>query len=110
MEAKATAKVVRISPTKARLVTAMIQGRNVPQALNVLKTANKKAALIVEKVLRSAIANAGNKAAVQAEDLKVLTAVADEGPRLKRFRPASRGRAARYVKRTRHISVTVRDQ
>jgi large subunit ribosomal protein L22 len=109
MQATATAKTVRISPTKARLVTRLIQGRRVPEALQVLKTTPKKAARIVEQVLRSAVANAGNKEPVQEEDLMVRVAVADEGPRLKRYRPAARGRAMRYVKRTSHISVTVSD-
>lgn len=109
MQATATAKTVRISPTKARLVTRLIQGRQVAEALRILQTTQKKASGIVEKVLRSAVANAGHKEAVQEEDLKVRAAVADEGPRLKRYRPGPRGRAMRYVKRTSHISVTVSD-
>ncbi len=109
MEAKAIAKRIRISPQKARLVTRMIQGQNVTEALRRLKFSNKKAAVLVESVLRSAIANAAAKGADD-ESLKVKYAVIDEGPRLKRFMPAARGRAMRIIKRTAHISVTVCDQ
>ncbi len=110
MEAKAIAKQIRISPQKARLVTRMIQGQQVPEAFRRLKFSNKKAATLVESVLRSAVANAAVKGAVEEESLKVKCAIIDEGPRMKRFRPASRGRAMRIIKRTAHISVTVGDQ
>ncbi len=109
MEAKAIAKQIRISPQKARLVTRMIQGQNVSEALRRLKFSNKKAAVLVSSVLRSAMANAVVKGAAD-DTLKVKYAIIDEGPRLKRFRPASRGRAMRIIKRTAHISVTVCDQ
>jgi large subunit ribosomal protein L22 len=110
MEAKATAKTVRISPSKARLVTRLISGRPVPDALRILQFSSKKAARLVEKVLRSAVANAAARGAIQAEELKVTAATADEGPRMRRFRPAPRGRAMRIIKRTSHISVTVADE
>jgi len=109
MEAKATLKKVRISPQKARLVTNMIKGQQVNQALNTLKFSTKKAAKLTEKVLKSAIANAVNKGAVDEAQLKVITAYADAGPVMKRFLPASRGRAMPIIKRTAHISVIVGD-
>jgi len=109
MEAKAIAKKLRISPQKARLVTRMIQGQNVGEALRRLKFSNKKAAGLVGSVLKSAIANAIVKGAAD-DSLKVKYAIIDEGPRMKRFMPASRGRAMRIIKRTAHISVTVCDQ
>jgi large subunit ribosomal protein L22 len=110
MEARAIAKTVRISPSKVRLVTRLISGRQVPEALRVLQFSSKKAARLVEKVLRSAVANAAVKGAVQTEELKVKAATADEGPQMKRYRPAPRGRALRIIKRTSHITVTVADE
>ena len=110
MEAKAILKKVRTSPQKARLVTTMIQGRPVNEALKILRFSSKKAAKFTEKVLKSAIANAVNKGAVDEEQLKVVSAFADAGPVMKRFLPASRGRAMRIIKRTAHISVVVGDK
>jgi large subunit ribosomal protein L22 len=108
MEAKAIAKTVRISPIKARLVTNLISQKSVPEALRILSATPKKASLLIEKVLRSAVANAGTS--VLPEDLVVKSATVDGGPTMKRFRPASRGRANRIIKRTSHITVTVTDQ
>ena len=110
MEARATGKKLRVSPRKARLVTGMIQGHPVAEALTMLRFSSKKAAKLTEKVLRSAIANAAEKGALEAGDLIVLSAVADEGPVMKRFRPAARGRAMPIIKRTTHISVVVGDR
>jgi len=110
MEARAKGKSQRISPRKARLVTRMIQGHPVPEALTMLKFSDKKAARLIEKVLRSAVANAADKDGLHEDALKVVSAVADEGPRMKRFRPRARGRAARIIKRTAHIKVVVRDE
>jgi large subunit ribosomal protein L22 len=108
MEAKAIAKTVRISPTKARLVTNLISKKAVPEALRILDTTPKKASRLVVKVLKSAVANAG--ASILPEDLVVKSATVDGGPTMKRFRPASRGRANRIIKRTSHITVTVTDE
>ncbi len=106
MEAKAILKKVRTSPQKARLITTMIQGQPVNEALKILRFSSKKAAKLTEKVLKSAIANAVNKGADQ-DQLKVVSAFADAGPVMKRFLPASRGRAMAIIKRTAHISIVV---
>ena len=108
MEAKAIARTVRISPTKARLVTNLIAKKAVPEALRIFDSTPKKASRLIVKVLRSAVANAGTS--VLPEDLVVKSATVDGGPTMKRFRPASRGRANRIIKRTSHITVTVTDQ
>ena len=110
MEAKAIFKKARTSTRKARLITAMIQGQPVNEALKMLKFSSKKAAKMTEKVLKSAIANAAVKGAFDEEVLKVSAAYADEGPTMKRFLPASRGRAMPILKRTTHITVVVSDQ
>jgi large subunit ribosomal protein L22 len=110
MEAKANTRNTRISARKARLVTRLIQGRSVAEALHTLRLVQKKSAPLIEKVLRSAVANALQKEeGVREEQLKVVRAVVDEGPRMKRFRPAPRGRALRIIKRTSHIRITVGD-
>ena len=106
MEAKAILKKVRTSPQKARLITTMIQGQPVNEALKILRFSSKKAAKLTEKVLKSAIANAVSKGADE-EQLKVVSAYADAGPVMKRFLPASRGRAMPIIKRTAHISIVV---
>jgi len=105
-KAKAKAKTIRICPTKVRLVARLIQEKNVDEALTILKMSAKKAARLLEKVLASAVANAVNEGASRSS-LNVISATADDGPRLKRFRPAPRGSAKRIIKRTSHISVTV---
>ena len=110
MEAKAEARYVRISAQKARLVVDLIRGRSAGDALVVLKTVNKRIAPAVEKILRSAIANAENRATdFDADKLVVTAAYVNEGPRQKRIRPAPMGRAYRYVRRTAHIVVKVGD-
>ena len=108
MEARAEARYVRVSPQKARLVVDLIRGRKAGDALNVLRNTNKRIAPAVEKVLRSAIANAQNRSAdVDVDKLVVLEAYVNEGPRSKRVRPAPMGRAYRYQRRVSHIAVTV---
>ena len=107
MEAKAILKKVRTSPQKARLVTNMIKGKQVGEALKILKFSSKKAAKLTEKTLKSAIANAIDKGAVDESALYVLEAYSDAGPVMKRFLPASRGRAMPIIKRTAHITVVV---
>ena len=106
---KATAKFVHISPRKARLVTDNIRGRSVPEARTVLAFTERAAAVDVEKVLRSAVANAESNPALHwnGDDLVVVAAYADEGPTLKRWRARARGRVARIKKRTCHITVQV---
>ncbi|BAK45510.1 50S ribosomal protein L22 [Eggerthella sp. YY7918] len=107
MEAKATARYVRISPRKARIVIDLIRGKSVPQAREILQFTNRGAAEIVEKTLNSAVANAENLHHVRPETLVVKTAFADEGPTLKRIRPRAKGSASRIRKRTSHITIIV---
>ena len=110
MEARAEARYIRVSPQKARLVVDLIRGRKAGEAINILRATNKRIAPAVEKVLRSAIANAENRSAdVDVDKLVVLDAYVNEGPRMKRIRPAPMGRAYRYQRRMAHIAVTVSD-
>jgi len=106
-EVRAQAKWVRTSPRKARLVTEHIRGRSVPEARAVLAFTPRAAAREVEKVLRSAVANAEANHGLYGEDLVVSSAYVDEGPTLKRWRARARGRVARIRKRTCHITVVV---
>jgi len=107
-EARAEARYVRGSPQKARLIVDLIRGQQAGKALTLLQGANKRVAPIVEKVLRSAIANAENRITdVDVDALFVTKAYVNEGPRAKRIRPAPMGRAYRYQRRTSHIAVTV---
>jgi large subunit ribosomal protein L22 len=108
MEARAEARYIRVSPQKARLVVDLIRGRNAGKALTILRTTNKRVALSIEKVLRSAIANAQNRSTdVDVDKLVVSEAYVNEGPRSRRVRPAPMGRAYRYQRRVSHIAVTV---
>jgi len=106
----ATAKYVRISPRKVRLVADLIVGRPVEEAAAILRFMPNAAARDVAKVLRSATANAENNFNLTADDLRVVSAVANEGPTLKRIRPRAQGRAFQILKRTSHISVSVADE
>ena len=108
MQAKAEARYIRVSPQKVRLVVDLIRGCQAGDAITILQTTNKGIAPIVEKVLRSAIANAENRSAdVDVDELVVTEAHVNEGPRMKRIRPAPMGRAFRYQRRMSHIAVTV---
>ncbi len=110
MEARAEARNVRVSPQKARLVVDLIRGRNAGDAISILRATNKRIAPVVEKVLRSAIANAENRFSdVDVDTLTVVEAYVNEGPRMKRIRPAPMGRAYRYQRRMAHIAVAVGD-
>ena len=109
MTATAKAKYVRVSPQKARLVVDLIRGLPVGEALVRLGVTNKGVAPAVAKVLNSAVANAQDRGDVDVDDLKVSAAWVDEGPRLKRLRPAPMGRAFRYFHRMSHIIVSVSD-
>ncbi|MBM3762771.1 MAG: 50S ribosomal protein L22 [Acidobacteria bacterium] len=110
MTAKAEARYVRVSPQKCRLVIDLIRGLNAGEAINVLKMTNKRMAPVVEKLLRSAIANAENKNSdIDVDNLTVSECYVNEGPRMKRIRPAPMGRAYRYQKRIAHIVVKVSD-
>src|SRR5882672_8586600 len=110
MQAKAEARYIRTSPQKARLVIDLIRGLKAGDAINILRTTNKRVAPSVEKVLRSAIANAENRSTdVDVDKLLVTECYVNEGPRMKRVRPAPMGRAYRYQRRMAHIVVTVGD-
>ncbi len=110
MEARAEARYIRISAQKARLVVDLIRGQKAGAALNILRATNKRIAPAVEKVLRSAIANAENRSTdVDVDELFVAEAYVNEGPRMKRIRPAPMGRAYRYQRRMAHIFVKVAD-
>jgi large subunit ribosomal protein L22 len=103
---KAEARYIHISPQKARLVIDMIRGQQAGDAINILSGTNKRIAPAIEKVLRSAIANAENKSQdVDVDRLFISEAYVNEGPRVKRIRPAPMGRAFRYQRRTAHIVV-----
>ena len=103
---KAEARYIRVSAQKARLVVDLIRGQKAGAALTTLRTTNKRIAPTVEKVLQSAIANATNRNEdVDVDQLFVREAYVNEGPRLKRVRPAPMGRAYRYQRRTSHITV-----
>jgi large subunit ribosomal protein L22 len=104
---RAEAKWVRISPRKARLVTDHIRGRSVPEARTVLAFTQRAAAREIEKVLRSAVANAEANHGLFGDDLQVSSAYVDEGPTIKRWRARARGRVARIKKRTCHITITL---
>jgi len=111
MEARAEARYIRVSPQKARLVIDLIRGQKAGDAINILRSTNKRIAPTVEKVLRSAIANAENKSEdVDVDALVVSEAYVNEGPRMKRIRPAPMGRAYRYQRRISHIVVAVAEK
>ncbi|MEN6535985.1 MAG: 50S ribosomal protein L22 [Bryobacteraceae bacterium] len=111
MEARAEARYIRISAQKARLVVDLIRGRKAGEALNLLRSTNKRIAPLVEKVVRSAIANAQNRSTdVDVDKLVIREAYVNEGPRAKRVRPAPMGRAYRIQRRMAHIAVTVAEK
>ncbi len=107
MESKAVAKYVRIAPRKVRVVMDLIRGKNVAEAFAILKFTPKAGADVVEKVLKSAVANAENNFDMDVDKLYVKTAFVDQGPTLKRIHPRSRGQAFKILKRTSHVTVIV---
>ena len=106
MPFKATHRFARITPRKARLILDLIRGRDVDDALALLKFSKKRAAVLVDKVVRSAVANAGEQEA-DTGALFVKEAWADPGPTIKRFQPKDRGKAYSIMKRTSHLVVTL---
>lgn len=109
MEVSATAKRLRISPQKARLVADQVRGKPVAEALDILSFSTKKGAVLVRKVVESAIANAENNEAADIDELKVAEIYVNEGLTMKRIKTRAKGRADRVFKRTSHITVTVSD-
>ncbi len=109
MQVSATAKRLRMSPRKLRLVADQIRGKAVGDALDILVFDPQKGAPLVRKVLESAIANAENNEGADVDELSVSEIYVNEGVTMKRLRPRARGRADRIFKRTSHVTVTVSD-
>ena len=107
MEARATAKYVRVSPRKARIVIDQVRGKDVIAARELLMFNERAISETVLKVVNSAAANAQDKYGLRAENLVIKACYVDEGPTLKRFRPRAKGSASRINKRTSHITVIV---
>ena len=110
VRARAIARHVHMSPTKVRRVIALIKGRSVQDALDILRFSPQAACEPLYKVVASAAANAQNNLDLDPDTLVVAVAMADEGPTLKRIRPRAQGRAYRIRKRTSHITVEVESQ
>ena len=110
MQVTSTYRFARVSAFKARDVTRAIQGRSASDALDLLAFSPKKAAVLVQKTLKSAIANAENNAELKVDTLLVKEAVVGEGPTLKRFRARARGGASPILKRTSHIRIVLSDE
>ena len=109
METVARAKYIRISPQKVRLVADLIRGKKVDDALNLLMFTPKSSAPVIAKVLKSAVANAGQREGVDVDTLLVKSVTVDEGPTMKRFRARAMGRGTRILKRMSHITITVEE-
>jgi large subunit ribosomal protein L22 len=109
MQAVAKLRFVRLSAQKGRLVADQIRGLRIEQALEILQFSKKKGAVIVKKVLNSAIANAEHNEGADIDELVVKAICVDEGPTMKRMRARAKGRGTRILKRTSHITVTVAD-
>ena len=111
MEATATLRYLKVAPQKVRLVADLIRGKKVDEALSILRFTKKSSAKDLEKLLRSAVANAEDKEAnVDSDDLVVSKIYVNEGPREKRVQPAPMGRAYRVQKRKAHVTVHVSDE
>ena len=110
MEAKAQAKMVRISSRKVKLVIDLIRGKKIGEAFAILRLTPKAASPVVEKVLKSAVANAEHNYDMDVENLFVKEIYVGEGPTLKRFRPRAQGRATQILKRTSHITAVVAEK
>ena len=110
MQTSAKLRYAHLSAQKGRLVADQIRGLPVEKALDVLAFSKKKGAALMKKVLDSAVANAENNEGADVDELKVKAVCVDEGPTMKRIRARAKGRAARILKRTSHITVTVADE
>ena len=107
MQVQAYTKYAHISPKKVRPITRAIQGRNATEAVEILRFIPRKSARLVSKTLQSAIANAENNNNFSSDELTIKSAIVEEGPVLKRYRPAARGSAHRYQKATSHIRIVL---
>lgn len=110
MEVKAISKYVRVSPQKVRRLVQGIKGKPVETGLDMLKFMPQKAAGIIEKTVRSAVANADQNPDVDVDTLIIENIIADQGPTLKRFKARARGRGTRILKRTSHITVILSEE
>ncbi len=110
MQVRATAKRLAISPQKVRRVVDQVRGKPVGDALDILNFSTQKAALLVRKVVESAIANAENNEGADVDELKISEIFVDAGLTMKRIKPRAKGRADRILKRTSHVTVTVTDE
>jgi len=109
MEVSASAKRLRISAQKVRLVADQIRGKPVAEALDLLSFSNKKAAVLMRKAVESVVANAENNEGADIDDLRISEVYVNEGMTMKRIRPRAKGRADRIFKRSSHITLTVSD-
>jgi|SRR5579885_419010 len=110
MEVRASAKSVRMSPRKVRLVADAIRHLSLPQAMIALQATPKRAGMPLAKVLKSAVANAVTKAQLDANNLQIARILVNEGPVLKRFRPSTRGRVHPYKRRSSHITIVLTEK
>ena len=110
MEVKAVTKYVRLSPKKARDFARTIQGKPVSQALALTQFSERKAAVLIGKTLKSAMANAENNAGLDVDDLVVKEAVIEDGPTMRRFWCGARGMAKKIAKRTSHVRIVLSDE
>ena len=110
MEVKSYSKYVRISPKKAREVARILPGKKATEAVSLLKYIPRKAARLLDKTLKSAMANAENNSNLSSDDLIIKQAVVEEGPALKMFRPCARGSSHPYKKRMSHLRIILTDE
>jgi large subunit ribosomal protein L22 len=110
VEAKAIVRHVRIAPRKVQLVADLVRGKKVDEALAILKYTPRGAATVIEKLVKSAVANAENNHNMDADNLYISEIHANQGPTMKRYRPRAFGRAARIRKRTSHIGVVLKEK
>jgi large subunit ribosomal protein L22 len=110
MEVRAVGKYLRVSPYKVRLVADLVRGKKVDEALTILKFLPKKGGRLINKTLRSALANAENARTIDVDTLFIKVILVDEGPKLKRWRPRAMGRATRILKRTSHITMVLAEK
>ncbi len=109
-EARATLKYARISARKVKIVADLIRGKNVDEALAIVKFTPKASSELIEKLLKSAIANAENNHGLNKQNLYVAEIYANQGPTLKRIRPAAKGSAVRIRKRTSHVTIVLKEK
>lgn len=110
LEFRAVAKYVRISPRKVHKIVDAVKGKPVEAGMSILKFMPQKSAALVEKVVRSAVANAEQNSNIDIDDLVIRNVIADQGPTLKRFKARARGRGTRILKRTAHITVILAER